>query len=479
MRNLRRLLLVILALALLGATLASATLADGPATGEDYSVQAGDWLARIALSHYGDYSLYPAIVLGTAQERIGDPSYADLSDPYRLEIGDKLYLPPLAEAEDLGLHGLSNATYPSEWAAEGELTLVNGAYEEAIVPGSASKLQVSLHPRMAFGWTDDGMPWAAVITITQSSGSGTFYDLHRLVLRDGVWEHEATASIGDRVQVGSLAVDGDEIVLEQVVAGPDDPMCCPTLRQTRRYGQVDAQLVWLNAPLNERLVGTSWEWSAHVAADGSMTAIDDPDRYTLAFLEDGKIALRVDCNRAFGNWSAAEGLLLEVLGMTRAACPPDSLADDYAAYLADVVNGEIIDGELVLTLSDGGKMVFRSGALADKLVDSNWAWEATVSEDGTVVEIAEPERYTIAFFDEGRIALQIDCNRGNGTWSADNGLSTEVLITTLAACPEDSLDDELKTYLAEVVDGELIDGQLELTTASGATLRFTTIPMEV
>jgi len=477
MSNARRLVLVIMALALLGATLSSATLADGPATGEDYSVQAGDWLARIALSHYGDYSLYPAIVLGTAQERIGDPSYADLSDPYRLEIGDKLYLPPLAEAEDLGLQGLCNGTYPSAWSTEGQLTLVDGAYEEDIVPGSASKLQVSLQPRMAFGRTDDGMPWAAVITITQSGGSGTFYDLHRLVLRDGVWEHQSAAFIGDRVQVGSLAVDGDEIVLDLLVSGPDDAMCCPTLRQTQRYGQVAAQLVWLNAPLSETLVGTSWEWTAHVAADGSMTTIDDPDRYTLAFLEESEIALRVDCNRAFGNWRAEQGLLLEVLGMTRAACPPDSLADGYVAYLADVVDGAIVDGELVLTLSDGGKMVFRSGALADKLVDSNWAWEVTVTEDGTVVEIAEPERYTIAFFDEGRTALQIDCNRGNGTWSADDGLSTEVLITTLAACPEDSLDDEFKDYLAEVVDGELVDGRLKLTTASGATLQFAAMAM--
>jgi len=476
MRNVRNLFLVILALALMGATLSSAALAAGPAVGTDYAVAAGDWLARIAQTHYGDYALYPAIVLGTEQERASDPSYADLSDPYRLEIGDRLYLPPMEEAQALSLSGLLNATYPSEWAAEGRLTLVDGAYEEEIAPGSASKLQVSLHPRMAFGRTDDGLPWAAVIMISQTGGSGTFFDLHTLVLRDDFWQQEATAFLGDRVRVGSLATRGDELLLDLVVAGPDDPMCCPTQHQTRRYGRAGTQLVWLNAPLSQALVGTAWEWTAHMAADNSITEVAEPASYTLRFHAEN-LALRVDCNRAFGNWSADDGLSLEVMGLTRAACPEGSLTGEYLAYLALVTDGQIVDGELVLTLSDGGKLVFRSGALADKLVNSNWAWEATVNEDGTVVETADPERYTIAFFGDGRIALQIDCNRANGTFDAEDGLRTEVLITTLAACPEDSMEDAFKAYLADVVDGELVDGRLELATASGATLRLTAIPM--
>jgi hypothetical protein len=45
----------------------------------------------------------------------------------------------------------------------------------------------------------------------------------------------AWTQLGDRVQINSLAVEGDEIVVEMVTHGPEDPMCCPTQQVVQTY----------------------------------------------------------------------------------------------------------------------------------------------------------------------------------------------------------------------------------------------------
>jgi hypothetical protein len=132
---------------------------------------------------------------------------------------------------------LKNAEYHSEWPAEGVAKLTDGEYEEEIVPGSASKLVIMVYPDMyAFGdLNGDGVDDAAVVLATSGGGSGTFISLEAVINDQGTPQHVASAELGDRARVESVAIESGEITVELVTHGPDDPMCCPTVEATRKY----------------------------------------------------------------------------------------------------------------------------------------------------------------------------------------------------------------------------------------------------
>jgi heat shock protein HslJ len=94
--------------------------------------------------------------------------------------------------------------------------------------------------------------------------------------------------------------------------------------------------------------------------DGSDTSVNDPSRYTLEFLPDGRLAIGADCNRATGQYNReGSGLTIALGPSTLAACPDDSQADDFLRYLEDVASFVIEDNTLYLNLRvDAGTMVF-------------------------------------------------------------------------------------------------------------------------
>ncbi len=88
------LLLVVLMLAV-PATSGAAPLMQG----EDYTVQADDWLSKLADKFYGDVLAYPAITYYTNQMNAEDDSYAKITDSNVIEVGSKIYIPTQEEAE--------------------------------------------------------------------------------------------------------------------------------------------------------------------------------------------------------------------------------------------------------------------------------------------------------------------------------------------------------------------------------------------
>jgi heat shock protein HslJ len=92
------------------------------------------------------------------------------------------------------------------------------------------------------------------------------------------------------------------------------------------------------------------------------TRIADPALYTVSFGADGRVALRLNCNRATGSWQAtpaADGLsgslAFGVLAGTRALCPPPSLDEKLLRDLAYVRGYLLRDGQLHMSLmADAG-----------------------------------------------------------------------------------------------------------------------------
>ena len=144
--------------------------------------------------------------------------------------------------ETFAVETLQNAEYLTQWTPEGVVRLENGEYRAAAAPGSASEIVIALTEHVATGELN-GEDTAAVILHSSGGGSGTFYELHAMVERDGQAHDVAWTQLGDRVEINSLAIEENEIVVDMVTQCPDDPMCCPTQQVVQTYALEDEALV--------------------------------------------------------------------------------------------------------------------------------------------------------------------------------------------------------------------------------------------
>ncbi|MBI1878869.1 MAG: molybdate ABC transporter substrate-binding protein [Chloroflexi bacterium] len=68
---------------------------------EEYTIQADDWLSKIADKLLGSMLAYPAIVEATRQKRADDAAFAEIANPDLIEIGWKLCVPGAEDAQTL------------------------------------------------------------------------------------------------------------------------------------------------------------------------------------------------------------------------------------------------------------------------------------------------------------------------------------------------------------------------------------------
>jgi len=141
----------------------------------------------------------------------------------------------------LGMSAFDGVRFRTEWTDSGTVVLTKGRHAEPAEPGSASQVVILLSDKGAKGIVD-GRETAAAVLISSGGGSGTFYDLVLLIWGPDGWKHMDTAPLGDRVKVHSVSLAGREILVDLTEQGPDDPMCCPTLRRTKHYLVQDGRL---------------------------------------------------------------------------------------------------------------------------------------------------------------------------------------------------------------------------------------------
>lgn len=132
--------------------------------------------------------------------------------------------------------------YRSDWLEAGQVTLVQGIYRAPAAPGSAAELVVRLTDWQTFG-TLAGKEAGAVVLVTQTGGTGTFYDLALLVPERNGWVNSDLVLLGDRVDIQKLVIRDNQVVVDMTTQGPQDPMCCPTLQVERRFAVQGGKLV--------------------------------------------------------------------------------------------------------------------------------------------------------------------------------------------------------------------------------------------
>ena len=129
------------------------------------------------------------------------------------------------------------------------------------------------------------------------------------------------------------------------------------------------------APIQDKqevmeLTNTSWQLVSFQSMDDSQgtTLVEVPEKYTLTFSADGKVVLRLDCNRGTGSWqstASADGnsgtLKFGPIASTRAFCPPPSMGDKLARDLGYVRSYLLKEGRLYLSLmADAGIYEWRA-----------------------------------------------------------------------------------------------------------------------
>jgi uncharacterized lipoprotein YbaY/heat shock protein HslJ len=110
-------------------------------------------------------------------------------------------------------------------------------------------------------------------------------------------------------------------------------------------------------PGSADLSGTSWQLVRFRSSDDTTLVPDDRAKYTVAFGNDGRVSVRIDCNRGSGSWKSGgpNQLRFGPLALTRVMCPPGSLYERVARDWTAVRSYLVKDGHLFLSLmADGG-----------------------------------------------------------------------------------------------------------------------------
>ena len=113
------------------------------------------------------------------------------------------------------------------------------------------------------------------------------------------------------------------------------------------------------------------------------------------------------------------------------------------------------------------------------LLGVHWHWVQFTTPGAAPLIPAHTDRYWVEFAAEGKLAFQADCNRGTGVWTQrGRELKLQPLASTLAACPEGSLDSRFTQLLASVRGASVLGRTLLLRLPDGGIIHFEAVPTD-
>ena len=103
----------------------------------------------------------------------------------------------------------------------------------------------------------------------------------------------------------------------------------------------------------ETLQLVPWQWDA-IADPAGMTAVDNPENYTIDFDDQGLAQIKADCNNITAEYTADEDNLTIMLGpSTMVACDPGSQDQLFRTSLEQVAVYRFEEGDLFFDLDEG------------------------------------------------------------------------------------------------------------------------------
>ena len=243
---------------------------------------------------------------------------------------------PARSAEPLSEDQLKNATYSGIY--DEPVTLTDGIYEgEPFVEGGASRPMVTYLEKSALSvdLNTDGNGDGVILLAENSGGSGVFTYAGAQLNQSGQAADAGTVLLGDRVQIISMATMDNQVVIEMVTVGPNDAMCCATLKVRKSLG-LDGNNMLAEVGSEERgtvslddLMNTEW-----VLAELDRGQAVAPEQPITAAFADGQVSGSAGCNSYSGSVTSEGGQTLSFgpLVSTMMACP-DPIMDQELAYL--------------------------------------------------------------------------------------------------------------------------------------------------
>ncbi len=119
--------------------------------------------------------------------------------------------------------------------------------------------------------------------------------------------------------------------------------------------------------------------------------------------------------------------------------------------------------------------IFSSANPTNDLSGTSWQLVQFQGSDDTTLTPDDPSKYTVTFETDGQVSLQVDCNRGRGSWTSSepNQLQLSELALTRAMCPPGSLHDRIVQDWTAVRSYVLEEGHLFLSLmADGGIYEF-------
>jgi heat shock protein HslJ len=487
-------------LAVLFAAISGLALAQAP-EGQEYVVQADDWLSKIAEKKYGDPLAYPAIVEATNAKAAEDDSFTVIDNPDLIEVGQKLWLPttlsgamdsiaPAAGGSRLTEEQLKNATYSGIY--DEPVTLTEGRYEgEPFVEGGASRPIVEYLSELYGDLDGDGVEDAAVFLVESSGGTGNFIYVAAQLNQNGLPVDTGAVWIEDRIQIKAAAIENGQIKLEITAEGPGDAACCKSHKAAKSYALQNGQLAEI--PGEEQalerisaadLDGTTWTL---LELDVDQPTLPDAP-VTLSFAGD-QLSGSGGCNTYSGGFTLGEDnpfvMTIGPVVSTQMACPEPVLNQEtaYLTALQSVTQWGYVVGDLAIYYDKGdgvyGRLLFTPPPTAESsqvemLTGATWQW-VSFTDPVQQFEVEQPESYTLTFQPDGTLQIKADCNQVVASYSAseEGALSIEPGPATMAACPPESRGDEFVQNLSFASGYFFQDGHLFIDMmADGGTLEF-------
>lgn len=239
---------------------------------------------------------------------------------------------------------------------ESPITLHEGYYEGSpFATGGASRPTVSLLKSI----NADSNTRLLLLT-ENSGGSGTTTYLAIVRQKDGESDNVATVALGDRERLRAMTMSNGQIIFHLITTGPDDPRCCPTLKQRRVYNYDGSTLVIAEqedqGPVGiEDLTGKTWRLT-HLSHIDSVP----PGVSVTAEFSAVQISGSSGCNRYFAGIEVVEGSQLHIRtpAGTRMMCPPPAIDIEvrYLNALQHVQRFDFDAGDLLLLYTYGDSM---------------------------------------------------------------------------------------------------------------------------
>ncbi|WP_158500453.1 META domain-containing protein [Xenococcus sp. PCC 7305] len=169
-----------------------------------------------------------------------------------------------------------------------------------------------------------------------------------------------------------------------------------------------------------------------------------------------------NCPREFTNWNLVESFTTKSYSLALCQQRDDLYLvghqkEPHESFISALVesqnNNLLIAGDkdgFSYEISNSELKVFQDNQLiaTENLLDLNligniWQLQEIRYNNDELIEVANPDNYTIEFLPDGQLAIKADCNRALGAYTQDgSSISIEIGATTRALCPPESISEQ-------------------------------------